>query len=565
MEGAYDGEIAATDAQVGRLLDFLAASGRLDNTVVVVVGDHGESLGEHGEQQHGFFVYDAAVRIPLIVAGPGVPVRAVPDQVRIVDVMPTILELAGVEAPPAVQGVSLMPLGRGERLDLLALQRDLVSALSLRLERADRGSRRPLQVHRARRAASSTTPRPIPASCTTSSASNPRVADALERALARHDREDWRSRRRRNSRDRSNPRWRNGCGRSATWRHGQPRDAGGPASRRPEGQDRPLQPAQARRAGLRRRPARRRDRESPGGARGRPRGDRGATRCSATCTSRPAGCPTRLPRTRRALAIDPEHEGAAWSLALAYQDAGKLDEARAGFERVRQLNPRGARAAVSARRPVDAAAATLRGAAALARERPDARRRSRRRFSSSWARRGIELKQLDAAQTALLEAMQAQAATSRWRITISAWSTRRAANAEPRWPPTKPRSRLSPKLYQPHFNLAKLLSRDGRAAEALAALSRGRGEESGVRHRLPVSGQGPARRRRSDGRRAGRRQGPGLRSQTPRWCRSATTCWRMSTRGWGARPKRRARSRQAARRTAAGGRAAVTLAALAGV
>ena len=58
-------------------------------------------------------------RIPLIVAGPRVPTRAVPDQVRIVDVMPTILELVGVAAPSAVQGVSLLPLGRGERLDLL--------------------------------------------------------------------------------------------------------------------------------------------------------------------------------------------------------------------------------------------------------------------------------------------------------------------------------------------------------------------------------------------------------------------------------------------------------------
>ena len=76
---------------------FSTSGRRLTNTVIVVVGDHGESLGEHGEQQHGFFVYDAAVRIPLIVAGPRVPARAVPDQVRIVDVMPTILELAGVE------------------------------------------------------------------------------------------------------------------------------------------------------------------------------------------------------------------------------------------------------------------------------------------------------------------------------------------------------------------------------------------------------------------------------------------------------------------------------------
>ena len=118
--GAYDAEIAATDAQVGRLLDALERDGRLGETLVVVVGDHGEMLGEHGEQTHGFFIYDAAVRIPLIVAGPGVPGREVADQVRIVDVMPTVLELLGVPGPKAVQGTSLLPLARGERLGLVA-------------------------------------------------------------------------------------------------------------------------------------------------------------------------------------------------------------------------------------------------------------------------------------------------------------------------------------------------------------------------------------------------------------------------------------------------------------
>jgi choline-sulfatase len=119
-DGAYDAEIAYVDAQVGRLLDALERDGRLQNTVVVVVGDHGEMLGEHGEQQHGFFIYEAATRVPLIIAGPGVPARVVSDQVRIVDVMPTALALLGVETPAAVQGADLAPLGRGERLDLVS-------------------------------------------------------------------------------------------------------------------------------------------------------------------------------------------------------------------------------------------------------------------------------------------------------------------------------------------------------------------------------------------------------------------------------------------------------------
>ena len=118
--GAYDGEIATADAQLGRLLDALESDGRLPRTLVAVLGDHGEMLGEHDEMTHGFFVYDPVVHIPLILAGPGVPQRVVKEQVRIVDVMPTLLALLGQPAPTDVQGVSLMPLARGERLDLLA-------------------------------------------------------------------------------------------------------------------------------------------------------------------------------------------------------------------------------------------------------------------------------------------------------------------------------------------------------------------------------------------------------------------------------------------------------------
>ncbi len=118
--GAYDAEIASTDAQVGRLLDALSADRRLAETLVVVVGDHGEMLGEHGEQTHGFFLYEPAVHIPMIMTGPGLPARSVPEQVRLVDVMPTALRLLGVEPPQAVQGVSLLPLARGEKLGLVA-------------------------------------------------------------------------------------------------------------------------------------------------------------------------------------------------------------------------------------------------------------------------------------------------------------------------------------------------------------------------------------------------------------------------------------------------------------
>jgi len=119
-DGAYDAEIASADAQVGRLLDTLRADGRLDDTLVIVVADHGEMLGEHGELTHGFFIYEGATRIPLIVSGPGVSAGVVADQVRIVDVMPTALSLLGVPIPNAVQGANLMPLARGQHLGLVA-------------------------------------------------------------------------------------------------------------------------------------------------------------------------------------------------------------------------------------------------------------------------------------------------------------------------------------------------------------------------------------------------------------------------------------------------------------
>ncbi|RMH23293.1 MAG: tetratricopeptide repeat protein [Acidobacteria bacterium] len=120
LTGAYDAEIAATDAQVGRLIQALDDDGRLADTLVVVLADHGEMLGQHGEATHGFFIYDPAVRIPLIVAGPGIAPAVIEDQVRIVDVMPTVLARLGVEPPAAVQGVDLMPLTRGRSLRLAA-------------------------------------------------------------------------------------------------------------------------------------------------------------------------------------------------------------------------------------------------------------------------------------------------------------------------------------------------------------------------------------------------------------------------------------------------------------
>lgn len=106
--GLYDGEIAFMDSQIGRLVDHLASRGLDQRTAVVVVGDHGEGLGSHGEGTHGYFIYDYAVHVPFIIVTPfrdmqGVRVRT---QTRTADVFPTVLELAGIPLPGAVHGRS---------------------------------------------------------------------------------------------------------------------------------------------------------------------------------------------------------------------------------------------------------------------------------------------------------------------------------------------------------------------------------------------------------------------------------------------------------------------------
>jgi arylsulfatase A-like enzyme/Tfp pilus assembly protein PilF len=106
----YDGEIAYVDASIGRLLEALRTSGRLDNAVVTAIGDHGESLGEHGEDEHGFFLYDAVLRIPWILRAPGVAPAVVREQVRAVDLVPTMMELLGVRAPGDLDGESVVPV-----------------------------------------------------------------------------------------------------------------------------------------------------------------------------------------------------------------------------------------------------------------------------------------------------------------------------------------------------------------------------------------------------------------------------------------------------------------------
>jgi arylsulfatase A-like enzyme/tetratricopeptide (TPR) repeat protein len=109
--GLYDGEIAFMDSQIGRLESWLETNGLVKNTIVVLIGDHGEGLGSHGERTHGYFIYDYAVHVPFIVVTPfrGLQGVRVAAQSRTADVFPTVLELAGIPAPGKVHGSSQVP------------------------------------------------------------------------------------------------------------------------------------------------------------------------------------------------------------------------------------------------------------------------------------------------------------------------------------------------------------------------------------------------------------------------------------------------------------------------
>ncbi len=128
---------------IGRLLDALERQGLLDRTIVIVAGDHGESLGEHGERDHGIFVYESVLRIPLIIRTPSIEPRRVGSVVRLIDVMPTVLDLLGLPLPPT-DGVSLTRLMNGGRQELEAYAESDLSA-AIRMEPAPLVARRAIQ------------------------------------------------------------------------------------------------------------------------------------------------------------------------------------------------------------------------------------------------------------------------------------------------------------------------------------------------------------------------------------------------------------------------------------
>jgi len=105
----YDGEIAYTDSVVGKLIAGLKTRGLFDNSLLAVMADHGEAFGEHGEKHHGIFLYDETIHVPLVFKLPGrTSPGKIADRVGLVDVAPTVLQVAHLPVPAVMQGKSLL-------------------------------------------------------------------------------------------------------------------------------------------------------------------------------------------------------------------------------------------------------------------------------------------------------------------------------------------------------------------------------------------------------------------------------------------------------------------------
>ncbi|MFT7487019.1 MAG: arylsulfatase A-like enzyme [Candidatus Paceibacteria bacterium] len=117
LRGLYDGEIAFIDRAMGRLVDGLKELGRWDQTTLVITSDHGEEFWDHGGFEHGHTLYDELVRVPLIIRVPDgakLTTHVVERQVRTIDIMPTLFDLAGITQGPTFIGQSLAGDLRGQ-------------------------------------------------------------------------------------------------------------------------------------------------------------------------------------------------------------------------------------------------------------------------------------------------------------------------------------------------------------------------------------------------------------------------------------------------------------------
>jgi arylsulfatase A-like enzyme/Flp pilus assembly protein TadD len=117
----YSGEVAYVDSELGNLLDYLKTKNLMDSTLIILTGDHGESLGEHGELTHTYFAYNSTLWIPLMFAGPGIEASRIEKNASHIDIFPTVCDILEIEKPSFLQGASLFPLIKGKKTEERAI------------------------------------------------------------------------------------------------------------------------------------------------------------------------------------------------------------------------------------------------------------------------------------------------------------------------------------------------------------------------------------------------------------------------------------------------------------
>jgi len=115
LDAPYNGEVAYVDHELGKVFSYLKNNGLKDKTVIIFTGDHGESLGQHGESTHGYFAYNSTLWIPLIINSPGMKSVVVDKHVCHVDIYPTVCDILNIPTPDFCQGISLEPALRGKK------------------------------------------------------------------------------------------------------------------------------------------------------------------------------------------------------------------------------------------------------------------------------------------------------------------------------------------------------------------------------------------------------------------------------------------------------------------
>lgn len=115
-ESPYDGEVAYVDQELGRLLDEMEQKELFDNTLIIFTGDHGESLGQHGELTHGYLANNTTIWVPFFISYPGAKPARVEQYVSHIDIFPTVCDILRADKPDALQGISLLPGMKGKKL-----------------------------------------------------------------------------------------------------------------------------------------------------------------------------------------------------------------------------------------------------------------------------------------------------------------------------------------------------------------------------------------------------------------------------------------------------------------